>query len=172
MMLSWNIFLAFIWLAFWGEASFVQFFVGFILGFIFLWFLEFTEVLGRTDYSGKVKAAMGLVLFFCKELWKANIRVAMDIVRIHPRISPAIVAVPLDLKTPWAITTLANLITLTPGTLSLDLNDDSTVIFIHTMYLDNNDKAAFVAEIKNGFEARLLLLEAKSTKEANLQNGK
>ena len=159
MMLSWNIFLAFIWLACWGVASPEQFVIGFLFGFSFLYLLERTEVLGKSLYTTKVAATVGLSVFFVKELWKANIRVAEDLLRIKPQITPAIVAVPLDLKTDWAITTLANLITLTPGTLSLDLNEDASIIYIHTMYLDDSDKEAFIADIKNGFESRLLKLE-------------
>ena len=159
MMLSWNIFLSFIWLACWGDTSFLQFFVGFFLGFAFLFFIESTGFMGNSGYTKKVIAVLDLIWFFCKELWKANVRVAIDLIRMSPKLTPAIVAVPLELQSAWAITTMANMITLTPGTLSLDLNEDNSIIYIHTMYLDNGDKEAFIKEIKEGFEARILKLE-------------
>jgi multicomponent Na+:H+ antiporter subunit E len=57
-------------------------------------------------------------------------------------------------ETNLEITLLANLITLTPGTLSLDVSDDRKVLYVHAMYL--SDKQAFIDDIKNGFEKRLL----------------
>jgi multicomponent Na+:H+ antiporter subunit E len=67
---------------------------------------------------------------------------------------PAIVAIPLDLRSPLAITLLAQMITLTPGTLSLDVSSDRRVLYVHSMYVDDID--AFRRSIKDGFERRLL----------------
>jgi multicomponent Na+:H+ antiporter subunit E len=64
------------------------------------------------------------------------------------------VAIPLDVETDVEITLLANLITLTPGTLSMDISDDRKVLYVHAMYVD--DPEALRAEIKNGFERRVL----------------
>jgi multicomponent Na+:H+ antiporter subunit E len=64
------------------------------------------------------------------------------------------VAVPLDARTDAEIVLLANLITLTPGTLSLDLSDDRTVLYVHAMYLTDPDELR--REIKEGFERRVL----------------
>lgn len=103
--------------------------------------------------------AFELLGYFLIELWKSNLRVAMDVLRSKPILNPAIVAMPVELEKNWAITLLANLITLTPGTLSFDLSADKKTLYIHTLYLDNQDKEAFVSAIKNGFEKRILFLE-------------
>jgi multicomponent Na+:H+ antiporter subunit E len=66
---------------------------------------------------------------------------------------PAIVAVPLDLTSDFQITLLANLITLTPGTLSLDISDDKKILYVHGMYVDDVDE--FRRSIKQGFEKRV-----------------
>jgi multicomponent Na+:H+ antiporter subunit E len=66
---------------------------------------------------------------------------------------PGIVAIPLDLEGDAAITLLANLVTLTPGALSLDVSPDRTVLYVHTMYMD--DAETFRREIKQGFERRV-----------------
>ena len=52
------------------------------------------------------------------------------------------------------ITLLANLITLTPGTLTLDVSADKRQMFVHFMHVD--DPAEAVQEIKSGFERRIL----------------
>lgn len=67
---------------------------------------------------------------------------------------PGIVKVPLDAKSDIEITLLANLISLTPGTLSLDVSNDRKVLYVHAMYI--SDKEKFINDIKQGFERRLL----------------
>jgi multicomponent Na+:H+ antiporter subunit E len=46
------------------------------------------------------------------------------------------------------------LITLTPGTLSVDVSDDRKTLYIHV--LEMNDREDVIASIKNGFEARII----------------
>lgn len=100
-------------------------------------------------------AAFDLLFFFLKELVLSNLRVAKDVLRRKPEFNVAIVAVPLALRSDFAILLHSSLITLTPGTLSLDLSEDKKTLFIHTLYLDNQDKAAFVNSIREGFEKRI-----------------
>ena len=87
---------------------------------------------------------------------KANIQVAIEVVTPTHHMKPGIVSVPLDAKTDVEITFLANLITLTPGTLSLDVSTDRKVLYVHSMYVHN--KQEFIDDIKNGFEKRLLAI--------------
>ena len=58
----------------------------------------------------------------------------------HPKIRPGIIGVPLDAKTDGEITLLACLITLTPGTLSLDVSDDRKTLYVHSMYGPSRDE--------------------------------
>lgn len=167
-MLMWNFFLAIVWMACWGDASFPQFLAGFLVGFVVLIAVESLLPAGRVSYTSKALKALELIGFFFAELWKSNIRVAIDLLRPKPKITPAIVAVPLRLKEDWSLTLLANLITLTPGTLSLDLSADKKTLFIHTMYLDGGDKDAFVLDIQRGFEDRILALEGRNDESQRL----
>lgn len=52
---------------------------------------------------------------------------------------PGVIAMPLSARTEIEITMVANLISLTPGTLSLDVSDDRKVLYIHAMFLDNEE---------------------------------
>lgn len=97
---------------------------------------------------------IGFIFFFLYELVKANIQVAYDVITPKFYMTPGIVEVPLDAKSDMEITLLANLISLTPGTLSLDVSSDRKVLFVHSMYLSN--KEDFIYSIKNGFERKLL----------------
>jgi multicomponent Na+:H+ antiporter subunit E len=55
---------------------------------------------------------------------------------------PGVIAMPLEAKTDGEITMVANLISLTPGTLSLDVSDDRKVLYIHAMFLDGDEPTA------------------------------
>src|SRR5690606_35550704 len=77
--------------------------------------------------------------YFFWELLLANFRVAYDVVTPTHFMRPGILAIPLDAETDLEITLLANMISLTPGTLSLDVSSDRRVLFVHTMYLEEVD---------------------------------
>ena len=76
---------------------------------------------------------------FLRDLVVSNLRVAYDVLTPTHYMRPAVVAVPLRAKSDGAITILANMISLTPGTLSLDVSSDRSVLYLHVMYLDNED---------------------------------
>src|SRR5690606_37948314 len=81
----------------------------------------------RSSYFEKVWGALGLFVYFAAELVKANITMAYWTLSPIGKLRPAILAVPLEEgMTDAEITILASLITLTPGTLSLDVSTDRT----------------------------------------------
>lgn len=90
---------------------------------------------------------------FLREVVVANLQVARII--LHPRlpIRPAFIVVPLDLHDDLQITTLANMITLTPGTLTVDVAPDRSALYVHCLAADDAD--AVRAQIKRQFEAPL-----------------
>ncbi len=147
-----NILLAIAWMLLTGELTAENFIEGLIIGYIILWVSK--AALGGTKYFKKIPKAISFFFYFVKELIVANLKVAFDIITPKDYMKPGIVAVPLDAETDMEITLLANLITLTPGTLSLDISKDKKVLYIHTLYLDDTEK--FRAEIKAGMEKRLL----------------
>ncbi|NNJ70240.1 MAG: Na+/H+ antiporter subunit E, partial [Kiritimatiellales bacterium] len=69
---------------------------------------------------------------------------------------PGVIGIPLDAETDLEITMLANIISLTPGTLSLDVSEDRKTLYIHAMYVINPEDLR--NEIKDGLERRLLEL--------------
>jgi multicomponent Na+:H+ antiporter subunit E len=97
-----------------------------------------------------------LALLFFYELilsaWRVAVLVASP--NMHSKLKPAIFAYPLTVTTDQQITLLANLITLTPGTLSVDVSEDRSVLFVHA--LEFVDKEAMIRSIRDGFEARII----------------
>jgi len=84
----------------------------------------------------------------------ANVVVAYTILFVRNRdMHPQWVAVPLDIRTPSAITILAGTITLTPGTVSADTSADGRSLLVHC--LNTRDTDAVRDEIKQRYERRL-----------------
>lgn len=97
---------------------------------------------------------LALLLFFIKELVLSALRVAWLVVQPKLRLRPAIIAYPLTVTTDAQITLLSNMITLTPGTLSVDVSADRRTLYIHA--IDVSDREALVGDIAAGFETRVL----------------
>ena len=146
-----NIALALTWTFLSGTFNETNFFFGLGLGFFLLLLLR--DAVGSAPYVKKVWQAIYFVLYFMWELLVANLHVAYEVITPRLYMRPAIVAVPLDLKRDLEITVLANLITLTPGTLSLEISEDKKTLYVHGMYVDDIEE--FRQSIKQGFEKRV-----------------
>ncbi len=97
-----------------------------------------------------------LILFYLKELVAASLRVAYEVLTPKDHMLPAVVAIPLEAETNLEITLLANFITLTPGTLSIDVSKDRKTLYIHGVYVEEGDIDKVKEQIKNGFEKKIL----------------
>ncbi|MFZ5799770.1 MAG: Na+/H+ antiporter subunit E [Candidatus Omnitrophota bacterium] len=89
---------------------------------------------------------------FAWECLKANIDVAIRVLNPHLPINPGIVKVKTILKTETALTFLANSITLTPGTLSVDIDKDNGFLYIHWIDVRTQDVDAASKIIVTKFE--------------------
>jgi multicomponent Na+:H+ antiporter subunit E len=150
--LFWNIALALAWIAVTGNVSPANLTLGFALGFLVL--VVMRQAVGLPDYGRRMVRVAGLLLYFVRELVTANLRVAYDVITPTLYMSPAVIAVPLDARSDIEITLLANMITLTPGTLALDVSADRSTLYVHAMY--GEDPEAVRRSIKEGFERRIL----------------
>ena len=150
----WNLFLALVWAVATGQFTVANLGLGFGLGYGLLWFIR-----RRADdraYFRKLPEVFRFVLFYLGQMILSNLRVAHDVMTPTHYMKPGVIAVPLDARTDAEITLLANLITLTPGTLSLDLSADRRVLYVHAMYIDRGDADAARRAIKDGLERRVL----------------
>jgi multicomponent Na+:H+ antiporter subunit E len=143
-----------IWMALIGSFSLANFAVGFLLSMICLWIISPPGETAVLTYLIHLYRLIGLTLFFFKELIIANLRVAYEVITKGFQMEPAIIAIPLDTRSDFSITVLANIITLTPGTLSLDVSPAKDTLYIHAMYVGDVD--AFRQDIKARFEKRVM----------------
>jgi multicomponent Na+:H+ antiporter subunit E len=147
-----NIFLALGFSAVVGQLNLSGFLAGFIVGYIALWLTK--PLYGKTRYFERLPRALALIVFFGKELLVSNLKVLWDVITPQHISRPGIIGIPLDARTDAEIMLVANLISLTPGTLSLDLSEDRRVLYIHVMFLDDIDSTR--QQIKQGLERRVL----------------
>jgi multicomponent Na+:H+ antiporter subunit E len=149
-----NLVLALLWAAAVGSVDPAHLVVGFVVGYLVLWVLK--PLLGDTRYFEKLPLLLRFAIFFAWELVLSNLRVAWDVLTPRAFRRPGVVAVPLTARTDAEITLLANLITLTPGTLSLDVSPDRRTLYVHAMFVDDPERLR--RSLKEGFERRVLEL--------------
>lgn len=147
-----NLLLAFVWSALNGSTSLSGLVVGFIIGYVVLYVMQ--PLFGAQRYFTAIFDAVSLFLFFLYELLISSLKVAWDVITPMQKSKPAVIAVPIDGTTNAEITLLANLISLTPGSLSLDISDDQSHLLVHAMFVDDPD--AYIHDIKRGMEKRVL----------------
>ncbi|ORE96247.1 Na+/H+ antiporter subunit E [Acuticoccus yangtzensis] len=152
-----NIILALAWGAVTGSFTTVNLVFGFILGGLALAMIR--EDAGSTSHFRRAFGAVALAITFVYELIKSSVNVATIVLSPSRELNPAIIAYPLDVRTPVEITLLANMITLTPGTLSVDVSDDRSTLYIHA--IDAPDPEAVVRDTKASFERKIMKVFAQ-----------
>jgi multicomponent Na+:H+ antiporter subunit E len=143
-----NFILAFVWMFLKTSYSPASFFVGYFFGLLIIYM--FRRFFTSRFYLLRVVAVVNLIYIFSRELLLSNIAVLKVILRPKLNIKPGIFAFPTDLEQDWEITMLANLITLTPGTLVVDISPDNRVLYVHAMDIDDAEES--IQGIKNTFE--------------------
>lgn len=147
-----NVFLAFVWMFLKNEYTGNTFLVGYFFGLLIL--LGIRRFFGSRFYLLRVFAVVKLVFIFIRELILSNISVLKVILKPKLDIRPGIFALETELRKDWEITILANLITLTPGTLVVDVSFDNKTLYIHAM--DIADKEEAIQDIKGSFEKAIM----------------
>lgn len=153
---AFNLLLAVIWVLLTGEQRPYNYVVGFGIGFGVL-------SLSSREYGQRMVRAAEFALFVLWQIVRSTWNVTRAIARPNKYVRPGIVAVPLDCTSPLEILLLATVITLTPGTISVETGSrrrsteaetGGRVLFVHALSLDNAD--ALAATIKHDFERRIL----------------
>lgn len=102
-------------------------------------------------------ALAALALRVLLDIVRSNLVVARLVLGPESRIRPRFVWLPLTIRDPHGIATLAGIITMTPGTLSADLTDDRRHLLIHAFDVaDDAAQAALVADIRSRYETPLM----------------
>lgn len=94
-----------------------------------------------------------LILYFLRQLLIANLQVAKQVLSSNRSLTPAVFRYSFAVESDLAVTILANLITLTPGTLTLEVSLDKRELLIHTIHTSDPERVK--TRIRQGFERRL-----------------
>jgi multicomponent Na+:H+ antiporter subunit E len=151
-MIRTTVLLALAWVALTGDLSVANMAFALALGGLAM---AVAWPLGPYPLFGRVRPvkALNLFLYFAGQVVIANLRVAAAVLGPRRLLRPAVAAVPLDIEGEDQIALLANLITLTPGTLALDVSEDRRTLFVHAMSTSSAEDLR--RAIKEGFERRI-----------------
>lgn len=125
--------------------------VGYLVGLAFL-------TLMQSSYSRQTLRVFSFLGYSLWEIVLSSLQVARIVLqprsRLSEHVNSAIVGVPLSVSSELEIAILATMISLTPGTLSVDLSPNHRVLYVHTLSYESSEE--FRRQIKEGFERRLL----------------
>ena len=147
-----NLLLMLAWVFVTSSFSEVNLLFGFLLGLVAIFLIR--EQVGTISYLVRIRRIISLALLFLKELVLSAVRVAVLVLRPNMNLKPGIFAYPLRVDRDFEITLLANLITLTPGTLSVDVSEDRSTLYVHA--IDCSDPDSTRADIAEGFERKIM----------------
>jgi multicomponent Na+:H+ antiporter subunit E len=147
-----NLFFALGFSAVRGQFTLTGLLTGFVVGYLALWISK--PLYPEAAYFVRVPRVLHLAGYFVYELVVSNFRVMWEIITPRHSSRPGIIGIELDARTDLEIMLVANMISLTPGTLSLDISDDRRILYVHFMFLEDPDEAR--RSIKEGLEHRVL----------------
>ncbi len=152
--IAYSTILALVWCFVHGTVNINNFILGLIISpFIirpFKTLFPFDLEFSFSNALKKIPAQIKYLYVLIVEIIKANIMVAKIVLQPTIDIKPGIIAVPIDSKTDIGITAIANTITLTPGTLTIDVSDDKSILYVHA--IDATDPEGIAQSIKNDLE--------------------
>jgi len=103
--------------------------------------------------SKKTVKMISFILFYIKEVLLANIKMAYLILSRKQQLKSAIICIPLEKESEVELALLVNLITMTPGSLSMDISTDRRALYVHV--LDNKDPAKVKKSIQEGLQKKV-----------------
>ncbi|MAF15043.1 MAG: Na+/H+ antiporter subunit E [Marinomonas sp.] len=106
----------------------------------------------RDEQPKILKPWLALRYFFMvlKDILVANMQVAVLVLGPIRKLQPGFVAIPLDLTSDVGITVLASTVSLTPGTVSVEVSEDKCWLYVHALHLDNEQD--LIDEVKQRYE--------------------
>ncbi|MCC0044207.1 MAG: Na+/H+ antiporter subunit E [Brucellaceae bacterium] len=147
-----NLLLAIAWAAVSASFTLANLIFGFVLSAVALYLIR--EQVGYVGYLTRSWRVVSLAALFVYELILSAWKVTTLVLSPNMKVKPGIFAYPMKVDRDGEITLLANLITLTPGTLSVDVSDDRRTLYVHA--IDCSDVDQTRADIAEGFERKIL----------------
>ena len=143
-----NLILAIFWLFLSDSYTMNSFVLGYLFALLLVYLMR--KILPGRFYIITLYKIIKLIFVFLIELIKANIDVLRIILRPRIKNESAFFVYETDLQHKWQVALLSNLITLTPGTVVIGVNDDMKRLYIHCLNFSTKEEE--VASIKGSLE--------------------
>ncbi len=134
-----------VWVGLWGSVTSANVLGGLLVAVVLVAALPLPEGTDQNDV--RPLALLRFVGFFAVDLVRASLQVALLVVRPHPQLRQAVVAVPVRGASDRLLTLLANTISLTPGTLTLEVDRQRSTLYVHV--LDVGPKPQAVERVRS-----------------------
>ncbi|MFJ8237902.1 Na+/H+ antiporter subunit E [Ureibacillus sp. NPDC094379] len=136
-----NLFIALLWLLLVDEPvpQFTTFLTGFFVGIAILYVMY--RFFGTQFYLRRVMKIIYLIQLFIKELVTSSFSVMKQILTPNLKITPGIFTYRTNLTGEWEVTALALLLTLTPGSVVMEVSEEGDVFYIHAMDIEESKEA-------------------------------
>lgn len=141
-----NLFVAFLWMFFQDEWSILSFIGGYFVGLLVVFSLR--RFFPTSFYLRKLLAAIQLFLVFFRESVVSSIDVIRHVIRPKLNITPGIFKLETELESDLEVTLLALLITLTPGSVVMEVTPDRKVFYVHALKLPESIDAVNASKVK------------------------
>ncbi|HUF32612.1 MAG TPA: Na+/H+ antiporter subunit E [Acidimicrobiales bacterium] len=123
-----------VWVALWEDVSAANVASGVVVGLLLTTFFPVRKASAVSTF--RPLKAVQLLAYFLWKLLEANVVVAWEVITpSNANVNEAIVAVPLTGASDVVVATVANMISLTPGTLTLEIERHPTVLYVHVLHL-------------------------------------
>lgn len=122
-----------VWVALWGDLTLANVLWGLLLGVVALWLVPVQHKTHRVPVRPGAMLRFGAM--FAWALVRASAVVAWEVVTPRNDIHEGIVAIPLRTTSPGLMTLIANAISLTPGTLTLEVRRAPPTLYVHVLHL-------------------------------------
>lgn len=133
-----NLFIAFLWMLLQDEDELriTTFIAGFLVGIGIIFLMH--RFFGTQFYLRRLVSILKLTFIFISELTFSSILIIKQILNPRHKIKPGIFTYKTELRGDWEITALAMLLTLTPGSVVMEVNPEGDMFYIHAMDIEKS----------------------------------
>lgn len=138
MRFGFNLVLGVAWCMLWGSFSSWNLAGGLIVGALII--TSYARVRDQPSYVARIVNLIRFGCYFVSILVKSNLQIAREVITPGWTQTPRILRYPVGHLSDVRVTTLANAITLTPGTLAVDISPDGQYLYLHCMYAESRER--------------------------------
>jgi multicomponent Na+:H+ antiporter subunit E len=131
-----------LWESLWGNFTVANLLSGVAVSIGLVLLVRLPGASLRSYGAGRVRPIRTLwfLVFFVVKVVQANVSLAWEVVTPRNTIEPGILGIPIRDCSDALVTLIANAFTLTPGSLTIEVLEDPTVIYVHVLHLNDPEK--------------------------------